>query len=137
MATQGAIINRASLSGTNLVDSGVINTSGVISAANTTRYHYISCFSFNILFKGWYQFFGSPHYSVRIHYWGGGIWNDIGGDNDICNETIEWQINRPAGGYINMVGGTYMWMIKVTHLSGVSGNTAREMRIWLHGIGED
>ena len=136
MATQGTKIQRTTLAGTNLVDSGVINTSGVISAASTTRYHYISCYSFNLLFKGWYQFLGSPHYTVRIFYWNGSSWVDAGGDNDVCNETVEWQINRPSGGYVNVVGPTYIWMVSVKHNSGVSGNTAREMRMWLHGIGE-
>jgi hypothetical protein len=136
MATQGTVVQRSTLMGTNLVDTGVVNTSGVVSAANATRYHYVSCFAFNFLFKGWYQFLGSPHYEVQIHYWNGSDWVYAGGDSDVCNETIEWEINRNSGSYRYVSGPTYMWRLSVRHYSGVSGNTAREMRLWLHGPGE-
>ncbi len=109
MATQGAVVQRSTLGGTNLVDTGVVNVSGVVSAANTTRYHYVSCFAFNFLFKGWYQFLGSPHYEVQIHYCNGSDWVYAGGDSDVCNETIEWEINRNSGNYRYVSGPTYMW----------------------------
>lgn len=130
----GDIITRAACAGTNLVDSGEI-TNGT-AAANTTRYHYISCFSFNFWFKGHYNFWGSPAYDVKLQYWNGSAWVTAAEETSLCDETREWEVNRNSGSYIYVNQPTHIWRISVRHFSGNNAEAARRMRIWLHGIGE-
>jgi hypothetical protein len=116
------------------MDSGEI-TNGT-AATNATRYHYISCFSFNFWFKGHYNFWGSPGYDVKLQYWNGSTWVTAAEETSLCDEIREWEVNRNSGSYIYVNQPTHLWRVSVRHFSGNNVDAARRMRIWCHGIGE-